>query len=239
MIKTIRLSALRTHLDQARARLSIEKNTLLDLHPLGDPFNHEEYAFAYIRAERIGMKAINRRLNEIDWLPMQLDPKSEIMGDGRLSMSRWVKAAADGQPDSEVFGNDFIHTLARGGMEHGWDSPVMIKLMIRVANLFRDLSCLIGLLYYCSWLEENKIETIKVSDPDNLNRTAEEITALIQSPELYQVLRAHEQDDERDHRKSKSRIRKDRVTTEKSKPHLRVIENRNYYDPHTPDPVMV
>lgn len=235
MINTITLSDLRKHLDHAKARLSLEKATLLKLHPLSADFNREEYAFAYVRAERIGMKAINRRLHEIDWLPMQLDTQSEIMGDGRSSMRRWVAISSGGQPDSDDFGNDFIHTLARAGLECGWDSAAMIKLMIRVANVFRDLSCLIGILYYCSWLEDNKVEAVHVSDPDNLNRTAEEITALIQSPEIYRVLRAQEQDDHKKGSKKKSLSK----PVKKERPALRVIENDHYYDPYSPDPVMV
>ena len=73
-----------------------------------------------------------------------------------------------------------------------------MKLGGRIANLFRDLSCLIGLIYYCSWLSENKIEAVELSDnPNDLNRTAEEIAALIQSPEIYRHIRAQEQDDDK------------------------------------------
>lgn len=237
MIKSITISDLRTHLDHAKAKLSLEKATVFKLHPLSVPFNREEYAFAYIRAERLGMRAINRRLNEIDWLPMQLDAKSEILGEGRASMRRWVTAAVGGQPDSSEFGNDFIHTLARGGLECGWDSAAMIKLMIRVANVFRDLSCLIGIIYYCTWLEENKVEAIHITDPDDLSLTAEEITALVQSPEIYKILRAKEQDDKRKSKTSKALDK----PPKREKPVLRVIENDHYYDPYdfTPDPLMV
>jgi len=235
MAKSITIAALRKHLENAKAKISLEKSTLLNLNPLKDTFSREEYVFAYIRAERVGMRAINRRLGEIDWLPMKIDPRSEILDEGRSSLKRWIVNTLKKQPDSDEFGNDFIHAIARSGLAYGWDSPTMIKLMIRVANLFRDLSCLIGLLYYCNWLEENKIETAYITDPENLNRTAEEITALIQSPEIYRYLCAKEQDHEENIKRRKSPAQ----LTKKQPPQLRVIENTQFYDPYRPDPAMV
>ncbi len=85
--RSINLDELRTHLNDAKERISLEKQEILKLHPLDDSFSREEYAFAYIRAERFGMRAINRKLAEIAWLPMQLDPKAEIMAEGHASMS--------------------------------------------------------------------------------------------------------------------------------------------------------
>ena len=76
MSKSINLDQLRQHLSHAKDQLSREKIEILGLHPLKDGFNREEYAFAYVRAERLGMRAINRRLAEIDWLPMQLDTRA-------------------------------------------------------------------------------------------------------------------------------------------------------------------
>lgn len=235
MAKTTSIAELRRHLDSAKLRISLEKSTLLNLHPLDKSFNPEEYAFAYIRAERMGMRAINRRLSEIDWLPMKLDPRSEVLDEGRVSMKRWVMNPDIRQPDSDEFGNDFIHVMARSGLQNGWDSPTTIKLMIRVSNLFRDLSCLIGLLYYCTWLEENKIDEAYITDPDDLNRTAEEITVLIQSPEVYHHVCAKELDDDRQLKRRKT------LPKSKSKlpPQLRVIENKNYFDPYIPDPATV
>ena len=228
MMRAIRISELRKHLDHAKIRLASERRTLLQLHPIGG-FNPEEYAFAYIRAERLGMRAINRRLAELDWLPMHLDTRSEILGNNRDAMKRWVKSGSGPQPDSDIFGNDFIHTLTRGSLESSWESPAMVRLTLRVANLFRDLSCLIGLLYYCSWFEENKVDAINITDPENLNLTAEEITTLLQSSQIHEILVAYEQDDKPPKRAGRGKAKKkEPVAHRYSRPNLRVIHNDHH-----------
>jgi hypothetical protein len=239
--KSINLDDLREHLAQAKEKLSREKSDILILNPLKDDFNREEYAFAYVRAERLGMRAINRRLAEIEWLPMQLDARAEIVSENRSSMKRWLTSALTSKPGSEEFGNDFMHSLARCGLAFGWDHPEFIKLASRIANLFRDLSCLIGIVYYCTWLAENRVEDIKLSNPDDLGRTAEEISTLIQSPEIYKYLRAPEQNDERGVKTkphAKSAV-KEPGKEDKKRPSLRVIENEDFFDPFGPEPAPV
>ncbi len=236
MINTTSIDELRVHLERAKEKLSLEKQKILKLYLLNDGFSREEYAFSYVRAERTGMRVINRRLAEIAWLPMQLDPRSEIMSDDRNSMKRWLTSALSRAPDSDEFGNDFMHALTRCGILHGWNEPEFIKFAARIANLFRDLSCLIGLIYYCTWLNENGIEGVQLSNPEDLTRTAEEIAMLLQSPEIYRYLRAQEQDDES---KTKSKKKALAKPAKKSRPALRVIENHNYFDPFMPDPVTV
>jgi hypothetical protein len=236
MTRSVHIDTLRGHLEHAKDRLSSEKAEILKLHPLEAPFSREEYAFVYVRAERLGMRAINRRLAEIAWLPMQLDPRSEIMTESRSSMKRWVRAQFGGAPGSDEFGNDFMHALARCGLSHGWENPHFIKLSARIANLFRDLSCLIGLIYYCTWLSENGIEAIDLSDPSDLNRSAEEIAILLQSPEIYRYLRAQEQNDDSGKKSKKS---EPSMQKKKSRPALRVIENDQLNDPFIPDPATV
>jgi hypothetical protein len=86
-------------------------------------------------------------------------------------------------------------------------------------------------------MSENNIDTLQLSNPEDLNRTAEEIAALLQSPEIYRYLRAQEQNDEQ--KVSKSRKRALSKPAKKDRPTLRVIENRNYFDPFMPDPVTV
>jgi hypothetical protein len=235
MTKLIKISDLRTHLEHAKEKLSLEKQEILSLNQLGNDFNREEYTFCYVRAERLGMRAINKRLSEIAWLPMQLDPGSEILSDNRASMKRWMTSAITRAPDSDQFGNDFMHALARCGLRYGWEHVEFFKLAARVANLFRDLSCLIGLIYYCSRMTENNIESVELTDPDNIIHTAEEIAALIQSPEIYRYLRAQEQNDEKKGVKPKKIAAQ--KPAKKARPSLRVIENRNYFDPFLPDPV--
>jgi len=225
------IDELRKHLEDAQAQLSLEKEKILKLHPIQQEFNREEYAFSYVRAERLGMRAINRRLAEISWLPMQLDPRSELMSDDRVSMKRWLNSAIIRAPESGQFGNDFMHALTRCAIGRGWEHPEFIRLGSRIANLFRDLSCLIGLIYYCSWLTENRIEAVQLSDPENLESTAEEIAELIQSPEIFKFLRAQEQNDEKRKKKTSSLPQ----PPKKERPVLRVIENLNYFDPFTPE----
>ncbi len=241
MSKSINLEQLREHLSHAKEKLSREKIHILELHPLKDGFNREEYAFAYVRAERLGMRAINRRLSEIDWLPMQLDTRSEIASESRSSMKRWLTAAFIGKPDSDQFGNDFMHSLARCGLALGWDHAEFIKLAARIANLFRDLSCLIGIVYYCTWLAENHIDDLKLSNPEDLGKTAEEIAALMQSPEIFRYLRAPEQNDEHAGNTRASRAAKAAATRRKPKrkPALHVIKNEKFFDPYTPEPAPV
>src|SRR5262249_46764659 len=120
---------------------------------------------------------------------------------------------------------------------NGGDTPVFMKLAARISTLFRDLSCLVGLIYYCTWLTENHIEGVELSNPDDLNRTAEEIAALIQSPEIYRHIRAREQNDEQEKNRAKRRAREKKA--KKSRPALRVIENTSFIDGFLPDPALV
>lgn len=238
----VRIDDLRQHLENAKDRLSQEKAEILKLHPLADDFSREEYAFNYIRAERFGLRAINRRLSEISWLPMQLDPRTEVLAESRESMKRWLTSAFAIKPDSQNFGNDFIHALARCSLEGGNNNPKFFKLSNRISNLFRDLSCLIGLIYYCTWLSENNIEAVGLTDPQNLSLAAEEIADLIQSPEIYRHLRAQEQDDEKKSARAKKRMTaKSAADVEKkqARPALQVITNPNFIDSFMPEPLPV
>jgi hypothetical protein len=236
----VRIDDLRKHLEDAKDRLSQEKADILQLHPLADGFSREEYAFNYIRAERFGLRAINRRLTEIAWLPMQLDPRTEVLSESRESMKRWLTSALAVKPDSQNFGNDFIHALARCSLERGNNNPMFFKLSNRISNLFRDLSCLIGLIYYCTWLSENNIEAVGLTDPSDLSRCAEEIADLIQSPEIYRHLRAQEQDDEKKSARTKKRaVTEGEAKKKKAPPALQVISNPNFIDTFMPDPLPV
>ena len=101
--------------------------------------------------------------------------------------------------------------------------------------MFRDLSCLIGLIYYCTWLDENEVPSIRITDLSDLAGMAEEIAALIQSPEFYRILRAKEQDVEKTRSSKKSLPKPEK----RSPPALYVIENQGYLDPFMPDPALV
>lgn len=233
--RSISLEQLGEHLSVAKEQLSHEKREILEANPLPSNFNHEEYAFAYLRAERMGMQAINARLTEIAWLPMQLDPQSELIADNRQAMTQWVKASLAKQPGATEFGNDFIHALTRSGFCHGWDSPSTKKLMLRIANLFRDLSCLIGMIYFTSWLAERDVEGVALSAPDNLYRSVVETAAIVQSPELHHALRARAEEI----RKAKAQKIIERGLGVDVRPLLRLIRNENYTDPFGPETVPV
>jgi hypothetical protein len=193
--KAISLDELRAHLDRAKERISLEKHAILKLYPLASPFNRDEYAFAYRRAEQIGMRGITKKLSEIAWLPMQLDASAEIITPSQTAMKRWLTSAMITHPSSEQFGNDFIHALARTGVKYGWEDGEVPRLASRIGGLFRDLSCLVGLVYYCTWLTENHITVIELSNPSDLGRTVEELAMLMESPQILRQLRAREQDD--------------------------------------------
>jgi len=46
---------------------------------------------------------------------------------------------------------------------------------------------------------------LQLSNPEDLNRTAEEIAALLQSPEIYRYLKAQEQNEEKKRTRAKKR----------------------------------
>ena len=237
MSRPITIEALRLHLDHAKTRLTREKAAILTALPLPLEFSREEYAFAYVRAERMGMKAINDELSEISWLPMQLDPSSEVLVEGRNAMKKWLNADTATQPDSDIFGNDFMHALTRSGMLQGWEAPEFGKLSRRIGHLFRDLSCLIGVIYYCTWLTEHGVMEIRLSKPEDIRRTAEEIAILLQSPEIFQQLKAPEQDDRNNPTESKVVYRGKEERRKSPRPNLHIISDNGVIIPHAPETV--
>jgi hypothetical protein len=220
MAKLLTLGDLHKHFEEARDKLSRDRQEILSAAPLAADFNRNEYGFSYMQAERIGMEVITQSLEYLAWLPMQLDPKSEILLKNRESMKRWLSSPLAGQPDDTVFGNDFIHALTRMAMSHGWDSEELRALALRIGDLFHDLSCLIGLIYYSVWMSENGIEGLRISNPLDLERTAQEIAQLTRSPEVARLLKAQ---------KKAAESQKPSVKSKKSdRPVLRVIENADW-----------
>jgi hypothetical protein len=223
--RNISLEELGEILTVAKERLSDEKKDILKRDHLKHGVAREEYAFAYLRAERIGMLAIHARLAEIAWLPMQLDPQSELVAENRGALKRWLAASDHAYPGVDDFGNDFIHALTRAGLRFGWDDPVIGKLTKRIAALFHDLSCLIGVIYFTDWLAERQIEGIALSDPEDLYRSVIEITAIVQSPELRRALQVR--DEEMKKAKARKALEK---PSGKAKPLLRLILNEDYHE---------
>jgi hypothetical protein len=219
--RNISLEELGELLASAKERLSHEKHDILQSDKTPRVFNREEYVFAYLRAERVGMASINNRLAEISWLPMQLDPTSEMVANNRTPMKRWLSAVGTGYPTATEFGNDFIHALTRTALGHGWDDGNTKKLMKRIGNLFRDLSCLIGMIYFMTWLAEHDVEGIALSDPEDLHRSVIEIAAIVQSPELHRALSARAEA----MKKAKATKKVLATTKPRTKPLLRLIRN--------------
>ena len=224
MGRLLTLDDLQAHFDVARKRLSRERAEILSAAPLPDDFCRDTYGFSYMRAERLGLDAITARLNEISWLPMHLDPSTEFVLENKGAMKKWLHSTAPGQPDSMLFGNDFVHALTRVALKHGWESQELCSTAFRIGSLFHDLSCLIGLIYYGVWMAENGIVGVPVTDPYNLGRTAKEISDVTHSPEIARFLadRERAQDQEKNNKK-------------RPPPSLRVIKNANWDEgPHPP-----
>ena len=217
MARLLTLGDLHKHFEQARDKLTHDRLELLALAPLPTDYSHDAYSFSYIRAERLGMEAITHSLKEVAWLPMQLDPRAEIMLENRSAIKQWLGKGQQGQPNSADFGNDLIHALTRTAMVEGWHSNELRVLALRIGELFHDLSCLIGLIYYGVWMSENGIEGLPISNPEDLERTAQEIALLTRSPEVTHLLKQRKQ-----------ALLKDKDSVKKHvRPVLRVVENTN------------
>lgn len=178
----------------AQNRLSFERMQITKQNKLPNDFDKEGYSFEYVHAEQFGLKAIKKSLDEVSWLPIRLDPDAEIIANNRTAMKCWLKKEDCQQPTADDFGNDFIHALARAAIVYGWDDIRTAQLAARIAHLFKDLSCLVAIAYYSAWIAENGIEQVKLSDPDDLVKTARELAALIRSFAPKLIVPAKEQD---------------------------------------------
>ena len=217
MVRLWTLDDLQKHFDQARDKLSQDRHEILVLAPLPEDFSPDSYGFSYLRAERVGLSVITQSLDEVSWLPMRLDPQAEIVLENKEAMKKWLGLAAPKQPNSDVFGNDFIHALARVAMTQGWQSDEFRTTSKRIGTLFHDLSCLIGLIYYGVWMAENGIAGVPITNPDDLGLTAQEICLLTRSPEIARIL----------YQRALARYeeRQDETTKKKARPSLRVVKN--------------
>lgn len=192
MARLLTLEDLQAHFDFARDQLSLERISILKSTPLPHDFSRDVYGFSYMRAERLGLQTIVDALREVSWLPMQLDPQTEVLMASKEGLRKWIAAPARGQPDSSDFGNDFIHALARVALVKGWESAEFRLAALRIGQMFHDLSCLIALIYYGVWMAENGIRGVPVSNPYDLLQTAKEISLLSRSPEVARILEARE-----------------------------------------------
>lgn len=184
MGRQLSIEELEKHFDLTRRKLARERAEILSTDPLPEDFSRDTYGFSYIRAERVGLSVITNYLEDLSWLPMRLDPKTEaILGD-KKAMKKWLTGETSGQPSSENFGNDFFHALTRIAMQYGWQSAEFRTTTLRIGRLSHDLSCLIGLVYCGAWMAENGIAGVVVTDTEDLELMAKEISTMMLSPEV-------------------------------------------------------
>ncbi len=217
MRRTVHIDELREHIVHAQRRLIQDKEALFDSAPAERVKNREEYAFCYVRAERFGTRAILQALAHFNWMPLQVDPTSEMLGKNRAPLNRWIHSYAIHEPDAVDFGNDFMHVLARVGMRSGWDSQEFFHAALSIAKIFRDLSCLLNAAFFLTWFENNKIETVAMSLSGDLVKTVADMARIIENPGLYVV--PHKSLDHRTKSRHKASSQKHKV----KRPHLRVI----------------
>ncbi len=217
MGQILTLDDLQMRFELAREKLSRNRAEILAAAPLPQDFSRDAYGFSYIRAERLGLDAVMEQLELVSWLPMHLDPETEFLLENKTAIKKWLHSSSLKQPDSDAFGNDFVHALTRVALTSGWKSPEFRSMARRIGGLFHDLSCLIGLIYYGVWMAENGIMGVPVSDPSDLRLTAKEISDLTRSPEIAIYLAQRE-----------GALFKESVQKKKRGPALRVIENTNW-----------
>jgi hypothetical protein len=182
------LDDLQKQFELAREKLSLLRSEIFSSSPLPSGFSREAYAFSYLRAERLGVGVIQNCLKGLSWLPMQLDPEAEIMLANNALLKRWIASSLSNQPDGFTFGNDFIHALTRVAINHGWESYEFRRMALCIGELFHDLSCLIGLIYYGVWMAENGISGVSLTYPYDLEHMAKEISNITVSPEVSKYL---------------------------------------------------
>ncbi len=221
MKRFVSTDELHDHLVDAEKRLAEEKNAILKACPLAGPCPREAYAFAYVRAERLGVKALTQRLSGLNDLPLQLDVHPEMMGANREPIKRWIKTGKD-EACADDFGNDFMHALTRAAVTDGWNAPAFHNLLGRITGLFGDLACLINAAYFSSWLSENRVESVELTAPGDLQRTVMELAALMRSPDFIKRARARRRAEEKENAPPKSNGRF---------PNLRVVPPRDGGNP--------
>ena len=199
------IAEIRVRLMAAKDRLSRERMHIFEQFPLPsgafDIAARESYGFAYIRAERLGVKAIHRRMKEVSWLPAQIDTSTDITADIRDRLASWVKnggvkneenkpdtVMSDSAvaPDAKNFGNDFIHALARCLINASPDGAEFQNLADRIALLFRDLAYLVSSIHCCNVFKELDIEYLSLSAPHDLGKIALDLTATLEALALMQ-----------------------------------------------------
>ncbi len=175
------MDELRSHLATAKERLALERRNILQICPIRKSDNRAAYGFAYLQAERACLSAIKKRMDEIAWLPARLDTSTEINAETRGRMTRWIKNGEQIAPGEEIFGNAFVHALTRCAMLTGTESSATQLQADRIANLFRDLTCLVASIHCSNICSELQLEEIELQAPGDLTRLALDLTLTVES----------------------------------------------------------
>lgn len=186
------LDDLRTRLMGAKERLALERLNILQLYPLKCMSDRAAYSFTYLQAERLCIATIKERMAEIDWLPARLDTKTEINSETRGQMTRWIKHGDKIAPGEEVFGNGFVHAIARCMMIEDSTGVASRRMADRVARLFRDLTCLVAAIHCSHICQQFGVRRVELSAPHDLAMVAQDLTI------LSDVLLEAEDDDSED-----------------------------------------
>lgn len=217
----ITIDEFKAHLDRVQEKLVAEKQSIMEYAPAPDNMPREAYAFAYLRAERIALRSVNRRLEALSWMPIQLNPRLDLQDSRRESMKRWIKTELSGPPDADSFGNDLVHALARCGIAHDWDGAECSHMAMRIATLFQDMACLVALIQYSIWLSERGLAGLALTDPDNLSLSLCDIVSFVHTSALYNYLRTRDEEGERLRRQRAMRMQQDKSSR---RSFLRLVE---------------
>ncbi len=192
--KDYAIDALRIRLTANKEKLAVERLGILQLCPARKYQNRANYGFAYIRAERLCIAAIKRRMGEIEWLPAKLDTSTEINATTRAQMTQWIRRGEDIAPGEEVFGNAFVHALTRCALTDSNHGEATENLADRIAVLFRDLTCLVAALHCCHLCTELGVARVKITDPKDISQIALDLTIVTET--MLGMLEGEDEDEE-------------------------------------------
>lgn len=176
LAKSYYLDELRLRLMAAKERLALERLNIFQLCPNRKPIDRSAYGFVYIQAERACLGAIKDIMDALEWLPVRLDASAEISADTRERMTRWIRHGENIVPGEEVFGNAFVHAVTRCAMLDGMESAAAHGLVLRIAALFRDLTCLMAAVHCANLCNELQLEQVELSAPHDLACIAMDMT---------------------------------------------------------------
>ncbi|NBX74550.1 MAG: hypothetical protein EBZ69_09925 [Alphaproteobacteria bacterium] len=140
----------------------------------------EHYAFIYLQAERMGLAAIQKRLDDVqDFMTTRLDTSHEVGGASRSKLKNWVRGEGAALQPELIYGNAFVHVLTRAMMTLGPDDQALVAFADRMARLFRDLACVISIMHCCGMLADRGFSHVPLVAPRNLASTARELAHMV------------------------------------------------------------